>query len=310
MTAYDELTVTGRCGPATLALLHRLVSEVTAARTGVTADSSLPSSSAEVERVLAGLLDRRNAGFLLTCWAQAHDEASLERVFRTAITNRLDDQAHAWTQAGVQLRRAESLLPLDARFTRRVSPGGDVLVGLAGGPEDTWQGEVDDLERAAVAVLGADDIASAAHATHQASATTDLVRAVLHGILTAAGGPVPAGKLLTVLRRRFPLPPAKAPKPVLVPSVDTGATLPGPEAGVLARDAADEIWQSLSPLDRALVPHLGQPPAELATVAGSSPEQAQAAATDLADRLREACRDDELAFEVLARVRQLCTERP
>lgn len=102
-------------------------------------------------------------------------------------------------------------------------------------------------------------------------------------------------------------------RPRLVGSFGAGGEVDAvedPESTVIADSAAEQLWTSLSPSDRALLPHLGEPPSVLATITGTNRQSATESADELAARLRSACANDAQAVEVITRLRALCTERP
>lgn len=113
-TALQELAA-GAAGPATVTLLIRLTQQVGNSRTfPPPAGYSAWSDDAATEWV-SSLFADRGPTFLFTCFVQATDDAILERLLLTTITNALIDEAKA-TEAGKMRRRLGTLLIADDRF--------------------------------------------------------------------------------------------------------------------------------------------------------------------------------------------------
>ena len=92
MGLYDELAASGRGGQLLIDILSSVMAQVT--RT-----SSFPppegfsSWDDDAVRDSVTQLFATKAGFVELCWARAHDDHTLELVFRTTVKNFLIDQA-------------------------------------------------------------------------------------------------------------------------------------------------------------------------------------------------------------------------
>ena len=70
------------------------------------------------------------------------------------------------------------------------------------------------------------------------------------------------------------------------------------------------LWASLSPVERALIPILGESDAALAKAAGAGPKQAGAIRDAVKEKLRLTVVESDDAGTLLEDLLQLCTEKP
>jgi hypothetical protein len=241
---------------------------------------------------------------------RATDDATFERLVLTAIENYLKDDAKK-TPRGKLRRRLDTLLSADSRFVRGAGAGGAWALGEHAG--SAWQGDREDLVRAAFTVPGTIDRLNPAGPTPAATKATLL--AVAHAVLSVAGGAVRDEDLARVFQERFSL--LRPPMFTILESDgvwEPPAPADQPSAEQLAGDAtvasatALTLWASFSPVERILVPLLGESDATLATAARVRPRQAAAIRDAVKEKLRLAIVDSDDAASLLADLLQLCTE--
>lgn len=301
MGAYDELATTGRAGDQTTGLLRGLVADAVRARGFVPPEGHGGWTPDAVAETVDRLVGAPGTGFLLTCWARAQDDQSLAAVTADVVGSLLEEAATGWSVAEVARRLDATVLPGDPRLVRTAGPVGWGLPG-----QSRWDPSLLPAVQAALAAVPVDTRGRAGVVTVPA------LVAVVHAALEAGGGAMTTVELAGLVVGRLAPTPRRVPRPVLMDGVGEAVSplLDGPEPGLVVSDTAEAIWASLTPLERALVPHLGMPVAELAAVVELPGAMAEVAADGLVQRLRLACTDDERAAEVLVRLRALCTERP
>jgi hypothetical protein len=301
MGAYDELATTGRAGEQTTELLRQLVLATVQARGFVPPAPHAAWTADAVDETVAQLVGAAGTGFLLTCWARAEDDATLAAVTADVVGSLLEEAGTGWSVAEVARRLDAAVLPGDPDLVRTSVPTGWGLPGQARWDPVRRSEVVAALAAVAVRTRGRDGVA-----------TVPVLRALGHVALRAAGGAMTTAELAGLVVDRLAPPRRRPPRPLLMDGVGESVSplLDGPEPGLVVNDTAEEIWASLTSLERTLVPHLGLPVAELAAVAELPGAMAEVAADGLVERLRAACADDERAAEVLVRLRVLCTERP
>jgi hypothetical protein len=130
--------------------------------------------------------------------------------------------------------------------------------------------------------------------------------------LSAAAGSLELAQLADVLVRRFP-----AAVEAADAALDEGAfdrvAAPArdrPDVVVECSERAREVYEQLSPSQRALLPHLDKPIGDRAQVLGVGRSQAYAASGKLSALLAELVLDDELREEVTMEVLRLCVVSP
>ena len=291
MDAYTELRRTGAIGDAGLALMRRLMGQMTRTSSFPPPDGYGGWSDAAVDDKLGDLFCRKGPALVLDCAAKATGQASLERLLLAAIRNFMIDEAKG-TPQGKLRRRLTGLLDKDARFIRASAPGWQGWA-LADGPTGSWQGDIDDLVAAASAVRGV-VITRWNAAGPTPKATVRALLMVVEAVLQAAGGAVRDQDITRVVELRFGL----METPVTVPlyAYDDPATgqrmpvlepaaLEDPEGESLTATTAEQILESLTPAERALVSHLDQPTEELCQIVGRDLIIAEAIAEGLKAKL-------------------------
>lgn len=312
LSAYSEFESTGVAGPETLAMLLRCVRQVER-RTSFPppGDHAAWTVDACWDLLSEMFASAPAAGrtFVVGCFLTATDDASFERLVLAAIENHLKDEAKK-TERGKLRRRLETLLSADSRFVRGAGSGGAWALSENAGA--VWQGDRNDLVQAAFTVPGAIERLNPAGPTPAATRATLL--GVAHAVLSAAGGAVRDEDLARVFQERFVL----LRPPIFTTLESDGGWEPPspadhPSDEQLAGDAtvasatALTLWASLSAVERALVPILGEPEATLATAAGVRPRQAAAIRAAVQEKLRLAVVESDDAGTLLADLLQLCT---
>ncbi|MGH3680114.1 MAG: hypothetical protein ACRDT2_07665, partial [Natronosporangium sp.] len=227
--------------------------------------------------------------FVLNCYLKATNGASLARLVATAIDNLLKDRAKA-TERGKLRRRLEGMLGNDRSFASSGSSGWS----LAGHEDRTWQGDLAELERAAWAVRGVSITRWNTSGPTPGETKTALLT-VVHAVLAAAAGSVRAEDLARVIQGRFGLL-----RPASFVSLDAddgwseGGLLPASAEPHLDAQHArvSELWSELTPLERRLLPLLGEPPESWAAELENGVETASAIAERLTEKLRVVTVDD------------------
>jgi hypothetical protein len=315
MDAYTELTRTGAIGESGLALMQRLMGQVTRTSSFPPPDGYGRWSDAAVDQKLADLFSWKGPALVLDCATKATSQASLERLLLAAIRNFMIDEAKGTSQGKLR-RRLSGLLDKDARFIRVSAPGWQGWA-LADGPTGSWQGDIDELAAAASAVRGV-VITRWNAAGPTPKPTVRALLMVVEAVLQAAGGAVRDQDITRVVELRFGL----METPVTVPlyaydDLATGERMPvfesaaleDPEGETLTATTAEQILESLTSTERALLPHLDQPIEELCQIIGRDPIIAEAIAEGLKAKLRVALADDADYPVTLAALRQLCVRR-
>jgi hypothetical protein len=307
--AYDELVELGVPGEVTLDMLRKVTH-------GVVRSNSFPPPTSDgwTDEAVDDLILRKfgkekknDTNFVLGCFLKATDEVSLGNLLARSMQNFLIDEAKG-TERGKLRRRLERLLDEDARFERGTAPSSWALAGSGGA---VWQGDVDDLAKAAFTVRGVDiTLANWNESGPTPKSTQHALLTVAEAVLRHAAGAVRAEDLARVTQQRFPALRALDPQFVSLDEVPPGMGV-SEDADLLAVDihmTAKAIWQTLSPDERALVPHASKKPTEIAGVLGLPRGQAKAAKEALLERLRVATQDDVQYGEVIAALFALCED--
>ncbi|MEK2495165.1 hypothetical protein WN990_37050 [Kitasatospora purpeofusca] len=310
--AFEELTSTGEVGPHTLELLRRLGRQA-AHSLGVPPPEDYSKWDQDaVDDVLAQMLDREDSEtFIVGCVIQATDPASLERLFFASIRYFLIDQAKM-TDRGKLRRRFASRLTNDSRFVpvqMATSPGWT----MAAHPDKAvWQGDLDELIDVAYRVRDVRLVRWNTSGPTPAD-TVHAMMAVLTAVLDTAGGAVREEDLAKVLEARFVLLQPLTSVPLFASDGSTAVDPVAPAtdvtvAGLHAR--AQQIWDSMTPQERAVLHCLHRPPKAAAAVLGVGPAQARAIMDGLKESLRLALADDDAAQDVLSVLLQQTGQTP
>lgn len=295
-------------GNQDVALLRRLAAQYTRSRSFPPPEGHDRWSDDAVDDLVATMYDAHGRDLVLEAQFTASSQKHLELRLLTVIGNYLKDKAKG-TPTGLLRRRLETVLGGDERFVYLPPP--PPAWALADGPQTRWQGDLGELERAALRVAGVRIIGlKPSGPTPRESALA--LRKVSEAVLVHAGGAVRAQDLAAVLIVRFPL---------IAPLTESSLEAGGADAVVAAPDEdpetqatvevrAEELWAALSPTERALVPHLGKTDEEIAAVLQTTPREAKAQKRKLSAQLREASLDDPAADAAILALAELCRERP
>lgn len=308
MNAFDEIGRRADAGgPETIALLRQLGAQVTRTVSFPPPAGYDGWSGEAVDDLLADMFSKnpaRGQVFVLACFAQATDQVSLDRLVLKSIRNFLIDQAKS-TERGKLRRRLDTLLSDDERFVRPPALQGIPVWALLHRATHLWQGDLEDLHRAAAGVRG-HQILRWNTAGRTPKQTVIALTAVSYGVIDHADGAVRDEDLTRVVERRFAL---LAP-PVFVELPDGAFTAaqaaaawaaavgdPTVEAGV--RERADQLRRALSTEERSLLLVLGESSAARQAATGLGRAATQALSEALAERLRLATTDDDDREEIV-----------
>ncbi|MFC4469308.1 hypothetical protein ACFPH6_33150 [Streptomyces xiangluensis] len=311
--AYEELSQTGQLGPETFELLRRLVHQVRRSSGFPPPEGYAEWSDDAAYDVITSMLTREGAGqrFVTSCFVQAADEASLERLFLASIKNFLIDEAKK-TPRGKLRRRIARLMGADASFRRM--PGSPPRWMLSEHPEGAvWQGDPDDLVGEAWRVPGV-GITRWNHSGPTPAQTVHALMVILTQVLRHARGAVREEDLAKVLESRFEL---LAPARSISLFVDEGALAEPVEAStVMEADAAAagggaaDIWQRLTANERQLLPYLDEGAHHAAQLLEVGLAQAEAVLAGLKAKLRLALSDDSDRTAVMGALLRRCADPP
>ncbi|WP_329600162.1 hypothetical protein OIE43_44275 [Streptomyces pseudovenezuelae] len=249
---------------------------------------------------------------MTVCFAQAADEASLERLFLTSIKNFLIDGAKK-TPRGKLRRRIARLMDEDTAY--RKSSGSPPRWALAEHAEGAvWQGDLDDLIAEAARVRGV-GITRLNHSGPTPRQTVHALKTVLVRVLQYGRGAVREEDLAKVLQAPFELlAPARftalyADEGTVAELVDqhTATTAPDP-TGV--EGVAEDIWQRLSPNERLLLPYVDKDVQHAAQLLEIRQAHAAAVLENLKTRLRTALSSDSDPHAVMAALLRRCGDAP
>lgn len=143
-TAREELAG-GQAGPTTVALLVRLTCQVGRLRTFPPPPGYVAWTVDAATEWISSLYAARGPAFVLACFVQSTDDASLERLLLTTITNALIDEAKR-TDVGKMRRRLGTLLTADPRFEAAPNAyAGESAWRHISVPDQAWDGGLDEL---------------------------------------------------------------------------------------------------------------------------------------------------------------------
>ncbi|APZ35586.1 hypothetical protein BOH66_16130 [Microbacterium aurum] len=282
MTAFEELKAHRQPGRETLALLQRLVAQVTRTSTFPPRGGHVAWTDQAVIDHIAKLLLRKNGfGFVIACFLKADDQASLERLLLAAIRNDLIDEAKS-QPIGKLRRRMQTLLRQDDRFI----DASDLHQG-----QDAWslpsslpvpsQADVGQLLDLSIGIEAA-PILSLPRAGRTPKPARESLLTMTYGVLERLNAALRAQTLAHFLGVRFDL---IDPPQVAGFDGDRAASEAEAEHAVSDLDAellAEEFFAELSPLERSIVPILGDSDA----IESSFGDAGLEAADTLRDHLR------------------------
>ena len=313
--AYDELGTDGRAGEKTRMALDLAVLNIGERRGFLPPVPHAIWTWHMASHIAVHVFEASRTGFLMGCWARSHDDLSLGLVLIDELEARLEAAAIGWTVSTVADQLDAAVLPWDATLHCSHIEY-DVAVWSA--PTErrhrgVWTATTYQVENVA-AILSRIPVERATTGNQPVLATLSNLTVLARAVLDAADGQeVRLPDIAYLVHRALNASLRQERKPVLTNRFAEGAVgapLDGPESELLVRDTAEQLWRTLTPAQRALVPHLGGSANELAAVAGTSVEAADAAAARLVAELRRACADDRDAADVLLTLRELCNQRP
>ncbi|WP_433272275.1 hypothetical protein ACQPZA_18815 [Pseudonocardia xinjiangensis] len=244
--------------------------------------------------------------------AQTADAESMARYLRRCVRHYLVDQARK-TPIGAVRRKLEELMAASPEFER--VPEGTAGAGrwqLVGDPQPPYGGESRPLVAAAYAVPGVHAVRWSSATRRAPLARDESLVAIVRAVLKMAAGSMELSQLADVLVRRFPAA-VEAADAALDEGAFNRAVAPArdrPDVVVECSDRAREVYEQLSPSQRALLPHLDNPIGDRAQVLGVGRSQAYAASGKLKALLTELVLDDGLRDEVTMEVLRLCVVSP
>lgn len=308
MDAYEELCTAGAPGAETIELLRQLAAQVTRSGPFPPPEGYDRWSPEAVDHLVTDLFVAKEGKLVLKCLARATGQVSLEKLLITAIKNHLRDEAKS-TERGKLRRRLVTLLSQDGRFARVHVGGGDAW-SLSAGPQAPWQGDIEDLHRAASLVRGV-SITRWNESGPTPGDTVAALTTVAHAVLVRAGGAVRDEDLARLIEARFMLI-----RPLVTVHQTDGAggepraaSADGPEAVTVSEMRAEALWSELSQEERSILPHLGDLGA-VAAVLEATPRRAGVKAAALTEKLRLATVDDQQQEDVILFLLSKCQVRP
>jgi hypothetical protein len=260
LNAFEELTTRREIGAETLAVLQRLVAQVTRTSTFPPPGGHSGWTDQAVLDHIATLLVRKNGnGFIVACFMKADDQASLERLLLAAIRNDLIDDAKA-QPIGKLRRRMHTLLSQDERFIDASDlHQGQAAWSLPGNRSAASHADVEQLLVLAAGIEAA-PIASLPPAGRTLKAARESLLTMSHEVLARLDAALRAQTLAHFLGIRFDLIDQKQLTGFdgdRAASATEDYTVTDPEVDALAA----EVFAELSALERSIVPLLGDPDA-------------------------------------------------
>lgn len=253
----------------------------------------------------------RGAAVTVAVLAQAGDLASMSRYLRRSIRNFLVSEARK-TPSGSVRRKIEELLATTPKFdqvpTGRAGAGRWQLSGASWAP---FAGDPQSLVAAAYSAPGVAVVRWTGARRAPLASDEALVR-ILDAVFSAASGSLEVADLTWIFLQRFPaaVEPADA---TLDPAAFDWAVAPldeRPDVLVEVGAQAQEVYEQLSPSQRALLPHLEKPVADHMQILGIGRSQAYEAARKLKAVIGALVPEDDLRGAVVLEVVRLCVVYP
>lgn len=273
-----------------------------------------PSSGWNADSVLDWTLSffaERAAAVTAAVLAQASDLASMSRYLRRSIRNFLISEARK-TPSGSVRRKIEDLLAATPKFGQ--VPAGHAGAGrwqLLGSPGAPFAGDPQSLVGAAYSVPGV-KIVRWSGTRRAPLASDDALIRILDAVFSTASGSLEVADLTWIFLQRFPA--AVAPADATVdPAVFDWVVAPleeRPDVLVAVDAQAHEVYEQLSPSQRALLPHLEKPVADHMEILGVGRSQAYEAARHLKAVIGDLVPEDDLRGAVVLEVARLCVVHP
>jgi len=244
--------------------------------------------------------------------AQASDEASIGRLLRRSLRNYLIDQVRK-TDLGALRRRLEELLSDDPAVERvRAGEPGAGWWRLAGTSAAPWGGRFEDLVAAANGVPGIRLVRWSSSTRRNPIAERQSLLDIVHAVLAAADGCLDLRQLVAVFTRRFPTAVEWGDAP-MSQKVEAAASAPAedlPEVQVLVNEQGREVYDQLTPRERALVPHLAKSVEEHMAILECGRSQAYLHAARLKQTLQTLLDGDDHRDDIMLEVCRLCVVSP
>lgn len=304
--ARKELQELGHLGPQGVKLLLQLTGQEVRRFPVLLGRADFWTSDAEMEWAHDFFI-AKGAALTAGLLAQTSDVEAMSRYLRTAVRRFLVDRARK-TDRGAIRRKVESLLAGTAAFV--TVPLGFPGAGwwqLVGEPMPPYGGDLQPLVAAAYQVR---DVRAVRWSGQRRSplATDSALMEVLSAVLSAAAGSLEVAQLTAVLVRRFPAAADYADASLDQQLFDVAVAPLEDRPDVLyeVSDRAKEVYDQLSPSQRALLPYLDKPIGEQAGVLGLGRSQAYLASGALKAVLLELVPDDALRAEVTMELYRLC----
>ena len=307
--AYEELRQFGHFDRAGLLLLRSLMRQETQRFPVLEPPAGWTDES--VMEMVQSYFAEKGPRITAALLAQAQDTGSMARILRRSIKNFLIDQARQ-TPSGAVRRKIEDLLTAGPDFAQ-VPPSrpGAGRWHLAGGSDIPWGGDLHPLVEAAYAVPDVRAVRWSGRRRAPLASDASLT-AILRAILTAAGGSLEVAQLTAVLLRRFPAAAEPADATLTEELYDRAVAPVEDRPDVIAEisQQAREVYEQLSPAQRALLPHLNKPPEEHQQILGVGRSQAYATTRRLRALLTELLDTEEHREEIGLEVLCLCLINP
>ncbi|MFD2415412.1 hypothetical protein [Amycolatopsis pigmentata] len=269
---------------------------------------------ADLEDMVGKFLAERLEKVTPNLLALASDDASVGRLLRKSIRHWLIDQARQ-TAVGAVRRTVEKVLA-DEKGVEQV-PSGELGAGrwrLASTAGMPWSGALADLVVAARTVSNVNIPKWSSVARRPPMADRASIAAVIHAVLTAAGGSLEVAQMVEVFVARFPavLDPATVPLPGAVEFDARDGTTQTPEEQVIAVEeeidaatTAISVVAMLSPQEREIVRRFGDIPA-IQTLLNCGRTQAYHHAKRLREKLTQLVGDSDDVRATGLEVIRLC----
>jgi hypothetical protein len=307
--AFSELSELGHFGRDGLNLLTELVRQevdrfpVLKPRSGWTREAVLET--------VQSFFAEKGKAVTAAVLAQASDIESMSRILRRSVRNYLISEARK-TPVGAVRRKIEELLAAGGEFAQ-VPPGqpGASRWYLVGSVATPWADDLRPLVEAAYAVP--DVRAVRWSGPRRAPMASDrALSEVLQAVLKVAQGSMEVAQLTAVFVRRFPVAAEQADATLDVERYDLAVAPLEDRPDIVAEvsDRARDVYDQMSPSQRALLPQLDKSVKDHMEILGVARTQAYEVAARLRALLRELIGTDELRDEIGLEVMRLCVVNP
>lgn len=260
-----------------------------------------------VDDFIVELLEKKGVDLLLRTLERCTSQGHVERTLLLAVRHRLIDQAKG-TETGKLRLRLRTALPEDSRFVAVEEP--EEAWTLQQLPTELWQGDIEGLLRAAIAVRGY------VITTWNTAGPTRLevkkaLWGVSAGVIAWAAAAVRAQDLAATLRERFELlRPLQVSTLEKLPADAEPATTGGdPASRVAIGGVVDEVWACLTPDEQTALLHLTEPVEKWAGQVGLRAKQAELLVERVKEKVRLIVPEDEDAPTTITLLRERAAGR-